>query len=430
MKTLRTPLLLLKPILSLALIGCVFTGFAQTHVYADPNIPKPTHGFGQDGPNTTATTSCVNPSWPSHPIMIYHPTEITTPVPTIFYCHGFGGSDPANVSGMIEFVTSKGYCLVFVPYSTQVSNAVRYADMLKGFRRAARQNPGIIDTTRVGFLGYSFGGGASFHLAHTAFTENGWGSQGRFLYALAPWYALEISQDQLVNFPSDTKVLVEVFEADTNNDHRMAIDLFKTIGVPTAEKDFLLVRGDTLNGYVHAAEHSLPNMNAFDALDYYAYYRLLAALCDYTWTGSAAAKKVALGGGHAWQTTMPTGMKPLVETDPPVPAYPESKYRSPCSSPQNPREQYCSSPDHGSAGPGPFGGDLPMPWPVPAGNTLNMMWPPDALRETAYLVDMLGRPVRQVVGNGDAKGTFDLTGLPSGPYVLLLHDQVYHIIKE
>jgi hypothetical protein len=38
--------------------------------------------------------------------------------------------------------------------------------------------------------------------------------------------------------------------------------------------------------------------------------------------------------------------------------------------------------------------------------------------------------VREWAGNGEATRTIDLRGLPSGPYLLLLHDRTQRIIKD
>lgn len=327
-------------LISLWLVSLFSSVFAQ---YNDPNIPKPVSGYGADGTHTVGVISFVNPNFTSKNIEIYYPSDIQTPVPTIFYSHAYGGNISDNISGMLNFVAMKGYAIVFVPYQTLgVTVEDRYANLLNGFRMAARNYPAVIDTTRVGFMGHSFGGGASFGLAHQCFTENNWGSNGRFIYALAQWYSYQLDDHALSSFPADTKVLVEVFDDDTTNDHRMAIDVFNHINISAAEKDYILLKSDTINGYVYSAEHNVPSTSvAFDAYDYYAYYRFIDALADYAFHGSAAGKLTALGNGSVEQVTMPGGLKPLVQTDTPFTSYPESKYTFPCSSSDNPRSDQC-----------------------------------------------------------------------------------------
>jgi hypothetical protein len=318
------------------------TTFGQ--IYTGP-IPKPTSGYGSDGSHTVGIVSFANPNYPSKNIEIYYPSDIATKVPTIFYSHAFGGNNSANISGMLNFVAMKGYAIVYVPYQTTgVTIYDRYDNLLNGFRKAARDYPAIIDTTKVGFLGHSFGGGASFGNAYKCFTQNNWGQNGRFIYALAQWYSYNISQTELQSFPANTKLLTEIFDDDVTNDHRMAIDIYNNINISSTEKDFILLKSDTIASYIYLADHVVPNTSsAFDALDYYAYYRLLDALCDYTFNGNLAGKNVALGNGSVAQVTMPTGLKNLVQTDNPLVVYPESKYTYPCSDIQNLRSSYCSS---------------------------------------------------------------------------------------
>lgn len=318
------------------------TTFGQ--IYTGP-IPKPTSGYGSDGSYAIAIASFSNPNYPTEDIRIFYPAGITASVPTIFYSHGFGGYDPVNILGLLNFVARKGYAIVFVPYQASgVTNSQRYDNLLSGFIKSARDFPSIIDTTRVGFMGHSFGGGATFANAHHCFTNLNWGASGRFMFASAQWYSLNISQTQLLTFPNDVKLLTMVYENDITNDHRMANDIFNTINIPSAEKDYLLVKSDTISSYIYEAIHGLPNTaSAFDALDYYAIYCHLDALCDYTFNGSLAGKDVALGNGSVNQITMPSGMHNLVQSDAPNFSNPESIYTYPCSTIQNPRQMYCGS---------------------------------------------------------------------------------------
>lgn len=316
------------------------TTFGQS--YTGP-IPKPTSGYGSDGINTIAIQSFSNPNYPTENIRIFYPSGITSSVPTIFYSHGFGGYDPVNILGLLNFVARKGYAIVFVPYqTTSVTNQQRYNNLLSGFIKSARDFPSIIDTTKVGFMGHSFGGGATFANAYHCFTNLNWGSSGRFMFASAQWYSLNITQTELLTFPSDVKLLTMVYENDITNDHRMANDIFNTINIPSTEKDYLLVKSDTISSYIYDAIHGLPNtVSAFDALDYYAIYKHLDALCDYTFNGSLAGKDVALGNGSSNQISMPGGMDNLIQSDAPNFSNPESIYTYPCTTIQNPRQIYC-----------------------------------------------------------------------------------------
>lgn len=315
---------------------------ALAQIYMGP-VPKPINGYGSDGNFQTTAVEFPNPSFAGENIRIYYPLGITGPRPTIFYSHGFGGNNPLNINGLLQFIAKKGYVTVFVPYQTfGASIPERYQNLLGGFTKAARDFSNLIDTTKVGFMGHSFGGGACFGLARECFQEKGWGSNGRFLFASAQWYSYNISQTELVNFPKDVQLITMVYEDDVTNDLRMAMEVFNNIGIPDSEKDFLMVKSDTLQGYIYDAIHGVPNTaSAFDALDYYAIYRILDALCDYTFNGNLLGKTVALGNGSMAQVQMPGGMKSLVHSNAPSPTFPESRYNFPCSNMENPRREYC-----------------------------------------------------------------------------------------
>lgn len=317
---------------SLAIFGQTYTG----------PIAKPSSGYGTDGSYTVATEAFANPNFSGRDIVIYYPAGITSPVPTIFYSHAFGGNNPTNISGFLNFVAKKGYAVVFVPYQTTgVTVQERYSNLLNGFIQAAQNYPNIIDTTKVGFVGHSFGGGASFANAYHCFTTLNWGQSGRFIFAMAPWYSYNIAQTELQSFPNDVKLLTLVYEDDVTNDHRMANDIFNTINIPAAEKDYLRVKSDNINGYAYTADHVVPNNTAFDALDYYAYYRLFDAMCDYAFNGNMAGKDVALGNGSANQITMPGGLQNLIHSEAPTFANAQSTYQFPCNAADNPRIDHC-----------------------------------------------------------------------------------------
>lgn len=330
----------MKHFFQILLLSFVVLFNVNGQTYTGP-IPKPTSGYGVDGSYTVATQSFANPNFSGHNIVIYYPAGITSPVPTIFYSHAFGGNDPNNISGFLNFVAKKGYAVVFVPYQTAGNVQNKYTNLLEGFTKAAHDYPNIIDTTKVGFVGHSFGGGASFANAYHCFTTLNWGQSGRFIFAMAQWYSYNITQTELQSFPSDVKLLTIVYENDETNDQRMANDIFNTINIPTSEKDYLRVKSDTISGYAYVADHVVPNNSHFDALDYYAYYRLFDAMCDYVFNGNLAGKDVALGGGSTNQISMLGGMHNLVHSEAPTFANAQSTYQFPCSSSDNPRQDHC-----------------------------------------------------------------------------------------
>lgn len=166
-----------------AVVGLVLVSLHTLgQTYTGP-VAKPTSGYGADGSHSVASVSFTNLNFITKDIVVYYPSGIEAPVPTIFYSHAYGGDDPNNISGFLNFVAKKGYAVVFVPYQTVgVTVAERYTNLLQGFTKAARRYPNIIDTTKVGFVGHSFGGGAVFANAYYCFTTLNWGLSGRFIF--------------------------------------------------------------------------------------------------------------------------------------------------------------------------------------------------------------------------------------------------------
>lgn len=310
-------------------------------------VSRPTSGYGADGSYTVAKVSFASPTYSGKQVEVFYPKGITSPRPVIFYSHPYGGEESSYNIGLYEFIAKKGYVVVFAPYPTSgVTVDERYNTLWQSFTKAVASYPAIIDTTKVGFMGHSFGGGASFALGYKGFVERGWGEKGRFIFAMAQWYAHQISAAQLQQFPANTKLITEVYDDDVTNDHRLAIDIFKHINIAAAEKDFILVKKTVLPNYTYTAEHNLPNTRtAYDAYDYYVVYRLLDAMIDYSFNGNAAGKNVALGNGSAAQVTLPSyngqALTPLQVTDNPVTTYAQSRYLFPCNSTDNPRVSNC-----------------------------------------------------------------------------------------
>ncbi len=400
----------------LFLLHCIFLK-AQT--YQGP-VPAPTSGYGSWGTNEVLVLSFSSPLYTGKNVEIFYPKNATTPRPTIFFSHAFGGEQSAFYIALLRFWASKGYAIVFSPYPTNgVDIPTRYNILWEGFKKAVANNKNLIDTTHVGFMGHSFGGGASFEMARRGFVDSSWGKNGKFIASFAPWYLFNITQTQLQNFPSDTKLLIQVYENDDINDHRMAIDAFNNIGIPAGEKDFIFVQTDQVADYTYSAEHGVPSsFNVYDAFDSYIVFRLTEALADYAFTGNVAAKNVALGNGSAAQITMPTfngyTMKPLMVRDTPFPTQPESFYQYACSGMTNPRRSYCAQITTSTK---EMGTDQIQIFPNPSRGQIQL----SGIRATKTQVQFLnwnGQVVLEKTLFNDQ--TINIAGLPKGIYLLQL----------
>jgi len=150
-------------------------------------IPEPTSGYGALGPNDIMHLDIPNPNFFIKDISIFYPSETSGPVPTICFLHGFGANDTTTYIETLRHIASWGYATVFVPYKTINSTIPqRYQTLYEGFLEAAQQLPMIIDTSRIGLYGHSFGGGAIPATAYKLFVHNNWGVNGKFVFCNAP----------------------------------------------------------------------------------------------------------------------------------------------------------------------------------------------------------------------------------------------------
>ncbi len=326
----------------LTLSSICATIFLHAQLYSGP-IAAPTSGYGAWGSHQVDSIEFYNAGNGTDTSLIYYPQGTNSAIPTVFFLHGLNGESPAYCRWLLHFIASKGFACVFAPHDG--SNAVMdYAQMYIGFTEAARNYPNIIDTTRVGFVGHSFGGSACYYISYDLFTMFNWGSNGRFLMPVASHYTLLISEPQLQTFPSATYLLNIFYDEDNVCDHRMGIDVFNHIGIPSADKDMVLVRSSQYQSYSYQSSHTALNTTTYDALDAYVVFRLLDALMDLTFNQNNAARNVCLGDGSVQQISMPPGLQSLVVSDTLSAWHAEGSYGYPCSVPGNPRYMYCGIP--------------------------------------------------------------------------------------
>lgn len=304
-------------------------------------VAAPTSGYGSQGPYKVVEESFPHPVWAGEEVHVFHPEGLNTPAPTIFFSHAFNATNPAIYSALIDNIVSQGYVLVYSPFIARGGSVGERYSMLRGGFQAAVQRYGqIIDTSRVGFIGHSFGGGATPAMAYYGLVQQGWGSKGAFLFMMAPWYATDLSLNQLQQLPKQTKVVLQVYEDDAINDHRIAIQLFNAFNV--SEKQYMLLQSDkSYDSCALIANHGVPASVGRDgprinALDYYGVFRMIDALADYTFNGQTAGQQLVFGNGTPEQTFMgdwPNGqaVKPLRIMSSPYPVHSQSTYQYPSS---------------------------------------------------------------------------------------------------
>ncbi len=327
------------------LVGLVLAWLSAVAVradYAGP-VPPPTDEYGATGPYAVVRETLPSPAWPEQVVTVFRPVNAAGRRPVWFFAHGFGGTEPDYYRELIEHLASHGDVVIFSPYpiARPAEAPALYDIMWKGFVAAADRYADEIDLTRLGIAGHSYGGGAVPWLTLQAVRSQGWGTQRLGLFVLAPWYSYLVSDDDLAALPAHAQLVVQVYEDDLINDHRMAIDLFTHVNVAPDNKDFLIVHSDRIEGYNYAASHRVPTggdrpdsgatRSAFDALDRWAVLRIGRALSAAVLSDDPAARRIALGHGSAEQIQMGVtasgrALRSMTSSSAPVPLFPEGRY--------------------------------------------------------------------------------------------------------
>lgn len=302
-------------------------------------IPPIVNGYGSPGIHSVSRETFPSPLWRVNQVHVYYPSSVDYPVPVIFFAHAYGVIYPKLYDALIQHIVSQGYALVYAPYKGNIPHRERYQMLWSGFESAVKNYPEKFDLDRIGFMGHSYGGGAIPALAYQGLVQKQWGKQGAFLFIMAPYYSFEINYEQLQHLPPQTKLLLQVYEEDRVNDHRIAINLFNQFTLSPDRKNYVMIRSDKNLNCRLVADHETPLSSGLprkkivvNGLDYYGVYRLFDALADYTFYGSLNGKSVALGRQNDQQTYMgswPNGVevKRLISTRVPQPIQDRNFYR-------------------------------------------------------------------------------------------------------
>ncbi|HSK74622.1 MAG TPA: hypothetical protein VK892_23180 [Pyrinomonadaceae bacterium] len=262
------------------------------------------------------------------PVSVFVPSNASAQnkLPVVFFAHGFGGVSYLFYESLLRQLASNGYIVVFSPYTANLltSNIVRYNQLWNGFLVSTQQFGNIMDTTRIGFAGHSYGAGATPEMARRG-TAQGWGANGLFMFIMAAWYNWGTNLQQI---PASAKMIVQVYWDDETNQHLISQnDIWNKLPQIT-EKKWQVIRASRTFCSLDA-DHSVPVTDGLgqtsavtDAYDSWGVWRRLHALADYTFTGNQTAKNIAFGVDSfmgRWRGVFGARrISPLESTDVPV----------------------------------------------------------------------------------------------------------------
>lgn len=313
-------------------------------------------GFGADGFFSVRVDTVFDKRTDFSPAFFFRPAgDSASRWPVVILLHGYTGQEYNFYEPYISHMVSRGIAVLYptfpkMPVASSVSRVAEKLAIIKtGIDILYERFGALLDTSRVGVQGHSYGGGMVPAIGRYLFTERRWGGTGAYLYLTAPWYCSGISEGELESLPQHVKMVTMIFDEDHINDHAIAVDIHLAVGLPEEQKNFIILFSDSIDGMVMRADHYVPYGTGYvygqkNYLDYYGVYRFGDALAAYSFYGSAIGKSIAMGDGNESQRFMGKRLdNSLVRaakiTRWPVALHPQEDYFYPWENSLNPRKE-------------------------------------------------------------------------------------------
>lgn len=253
--------------------------------------------------NNIRIDSMAHPAWKNHNVYAFYPDSIRKPLPVVLFCHGIGADKPQIYGHLISTIVKCGWVVIYSPYKASVAfskPSACYRIIWSGISGGVTRWRSLIDTSRIGFIGHSYGGGAIPSLAYKALFENHWGAKSSFLFSMAPWYSHDITQEQLKSISGTTRLVIQIYEDERINDPRMALDIFTNIGIPAGHKWLTLLSHDTKMEKTFDIGHTTPEGNcesdmSVDDCDVFGIDPIVKALTSFASSKDTSAIEMELG---------------------------------------------------------------------------------------------------------------------------------------
>jgi len=268
----------------------------------EPSVEQEQRIFGKKG--THEVTKYTSPSYAY--TTIYYPSDIailTEKSPLIFFTSGWftPTTTSSKYESLLNFIASHGYTVIFTNEGATVDE--QYA--INAFQNFLTSTDSqivndilpFVDTTKIGSIGHSAGGGIAFKILDYYSNIKNYGENGRFIMALDPWFAFGMSEENMKNLPSNTNVVIQKYGAGGNNiadgtDARIPLTEFYLLNsISNLKKDYAIYA-------LENADHNYPTGNReFNLMQ--GLLKPLDALMEYTFVEQIEAVRViALENGN------------------------------------------------------------------------------------------------------------------------------------
>jgi len=216
---------------------------------------------------------------------IFFPKDISKnkPTPVVFFIPGYSMVKSDNYKTIINFIASHGYTVIYAPDKKILNKADWFVNLVSRAAKEKGVSP-YIDTSRIGVVGHSVGGGSTFYVLDKLSKNEGWGDNGKFIFALDPYFPYGMSEKDLQNLPQDTNIVVQKY-GHRRSDPRIALTTYYSLDSIADNKKDYQVYSDVDHSYPTANKSVTELKYTLEPLD---------ALMSYTFEGNMDARDVAL----------------------------------------------------------------------------------------------------------------------------------------
>jgi len=279
----------MKNLINLLLISLLLVTFISC---SSDDEEKPVEKeFGKIGSHQVETFTANNTDL----VTVYYPNDIASmsiKSPLIFFTSGWG-SEPfksTKYDALLRFLASHGHTVIYTDegQTTDPNIAInRLETMILNQENSFKNNilP-YIDFDKLGVIGHSAGGGTTLTtLKH--FSD--YGNKGRFIMELDPWYAFNMSENDIKTIPDNTNFVMLKFGQGGNSiedgtDARIPLTIYSLLeSIPLKNKDYQVYDDESANHHYPYGE--------IDKIQ--GILKPLDALLDYTFIEQSERTRIA-----------------------------------------------------------------------------------------------------------------------------------------